>query len=1058
MNHANEKIKKKLDAARAELLDLGRRNPLINYKTPKVRGVEVVDELSLHIYQILVHDNKAMSFLPATDPEDDKLMFADDEAEKDPARFTDSKLQTSHAAADLQKRLMATYRLARTSIEEQGINTLYLALGMLEWYESESSDMATLAPLILIPVGIDRTSVRARFRVRYAVEEISTNLSLQEKLKQDFSFELPNFSGESDQSVSNYFQSVSKENESSKRWKVDENKIALGFFSFAKLLMYHDLDSDNWRDKTLLQHNVLSSLLDAPFQEANASISDEVSNIDEHLPATTVNHVVDADSSQALAIHDVSQGRNLIIQGPPGTGKSQTITNLIAEAIAKGKRVLFVAEKMAALEVVKRNLDKEGLGDACLELHSNKTNKKDVIDELKRTMEIGEKNSSDFDHSQLEDCRNVLNDYCKAINSPIGESGETTYRLYGKFLQLQKCLDKVDIPPLKYQGEYSASAIEQAVTQAKHLQRHLKDMGQPQKHPFWGCKKFPNRDMLRRIAGKATEATAELKKSAELLAEHLKINAPDNVKEIEKLLTTTKDLLNAPKMAGIKVEVAEWLTDSDALQQKLEAKKNLRSFREEYDEFLISTALSQNISEAYKILVAYRQRWWRFLSYKYHCAHAKVASICKRKPFSLDKYIHIAKETINAQQAQRQIAGIRKAEQRLFGTHWQGEASDWSYLQEVAAYLLALHKSIEAGTFPKVLLAYLAANPDLDKLHELFSTVGRWQKDYRLHLKEILEEIQLDEVQRFDGAALKDFSLAEQVQILECWKFKAERLQEIVTYNDLIKKLESSSFVDVGAIANNWSDASEFLSDVLEYTYYDGLLTKARQEYPIITHFSGASHQDNVERFKDLDRRSLKVNIAKIANQHRQNLLQNIGASGELHILKHEFEKKRKHRPIRKLMPDAGNAIQIIKPVFMMSPLSVAAFLPLGKISFDMVIFDEASQIKPVDAYGAIIRGKQTIVIGDKHQLPPTDFFSKHIADYDMESEEEENTAADIESILGLFNAQNAPQRMLRWHYRSRHESLIALSNKEFYQNKLQLFPSPDAEKKRGGLSLSSLV
>ena len=379
MNHANEKIKKKLDAARAELLDLGRRNPLVNYKTSKVRGVEVVDELSLHIYQILVHDNKAMSFLPATDPEDDKLMLVDDEAEKDPARYTDNKLQTSHTKSDLQKRLMATYRLARTSVEEQGVNILYLSLGMLEWYESESSDMVNHAPLILIPVSLERASVRAHFRVNYTEEEIGTNLSLQERLNKDFGMKLPDFAVDSEQPVSNYFQNVCEAIEGIERWKVDGNKIALGFFSFAKLLMYRDLDAEKWHDKALLQHNVLSSLLDAPFQETKASISDEVSNIDEHLHATTVNHVVDADSSQALAIHDVSQGRNLIIQGPPGTGKSQTITNLIAEAIAKGKKVLFVAEKMAALEVVKRNLDAIELEDACLELHSNKTNKKMLL-------------------------------------------------------------------------------------------------------------------------------------------------------------------------------------------------------------------------------------------------------------------------------------------------------------------------------------------------------------------------------------------------------------------------------------------------------------------------------------------------------------------------------------------------------------------------------------------------------------------------------------------------------------------------------------------------------
>ena len=1052
MNQVDEKIKKKLDVARAELLDLGRRNPLISYKTRKARGVEVVDELSRHIYQILVDDNKTMSFLPTTDPEDDQLIFEDDEEEKDPARHTDTKLQTSHNTADLKKRLIATHRLARTSIEEQGVNILYLALGVLEWYESESSDIVSHAPLILIPVSLDRSSVRARFRARYTGEDISTNLSLQEKLHKDFGVQLPDFVGNSEQSVCDYFQNVCEAIEGIQRWKVDENKIALAFFSFAKLLMYRDLDVDNWHDKTLLQHNVLSSLLDTSFNEPSPSIGDKETNIDKHLPANMVHHVVDADSSQALAIHDVSQGRNLIIQGPPGTGKSQTITNLIAEAIAKGKKVLFVAEKMAALEVVKRNLDNVELGDACLELHSNKTNKKAVIDELQRTLERGEPNSDAFDYDQLEDCRNALNNYCTAINSYIGESGAKTIHLYGKLLQLQNRLDEVEIPTLTYQGKYSATAIKQAVERAKNLQQHLKRMGMPKKHPFWGCKStITNRDTLKRIAGKAKTTTAELKKSSEVLAEHLKISVPNKLYEIEKLFVVARHLLAAPKMEGIAIKATEWVTHRDALQKRLHAGKKLQSFREEYDEFLIPTALSQNISKEHKVLVACKQRWWRFLSYKYHRAQDKVARMCKVKPSSLDNYILIAEDIINAQHAQQQVAGIHTAGQQLFGKHWQGEASDWTHLQEVATYLAKLYESVEAGTFPQASLDYLATHPDLNKLRELFSTSNDYREDYWPHTQKVIEELQLDEAQRFNGAALKDFSLAEQVQILEQWELEVERLHEMVIYSSLIEELENSNFVDVIAVVNDWPDAREFLSDVLEYTYYNDLLTQARQAYPILARFSGESHQDKVEKFKQLDRLSLEANRAKIAHQQRQNLFLNIDTSDEIHIIKRESEKKRKHLPIRKLVERAGNAIQIIKPVFMMSPLSVASFLPLSKINFDVVIFDEASQVKPVDAYGAVIRGKKTVVIGDKQQLPPTDFFSKHIDDDDTDSYEE-NVAADMESILGLFSAQNAPQRMLRWHYRSRHESLIALSNKEFYQNKLKLFPSPDAEKRKVGL------
>jgi hypothetical protein len=326
--------------------------------------------------------------------------------------------------------LLSTYYTARTAIEEQGVTTLYLALGMLEWYESESSEIPRRAPLILIPVELSRSSVRASFRVQYTEEEIGTNLSLQEKLKTDFRIQFPNLPEADDLEPSNiqsYFQAVGEAIDGVKRWSVDASAIALGFFSFAKFLMYRDLDTTNWPGDSLSEHSVLQSVLTSGFEEPRSSIDDSTPNIDEHLKPTETHHVVDADSSQALAIHDVSQGRNLVIQGPPGTGKSQTITNLIAAAIAEGKRVLFVAEKMAALEVVKRNLDKVGLGDACLELHSHKMNKKAVVDELKRILELGEPQATALEEevALLLNNRDRLNDYCEAVNTPIGESGIT---------------------------------------------------------------------------------------------------------------------------------------------------------------------------------------------------------------------------------------------------------------------------------------------------------------------------------------------------------------------------------------------------------------------------------------------------------------------------------------------------------------------------------------------------------------------------------------------------------------------------------------------------------
>lgn len=191
-----------------------------------------------------------------------------------------------------------------------------------------------------------------------------------------------------------------------------------------------------------------------------------------------------------------------------------------------------------------------------------------------------------------------------------------------------------------------------------------------------------------------------------------------------------------------------------------------------------------------------------------------------------------------------------------------------------------------------------------------------------------------------------------------------------------------------------------------------------------------------------------KLNRFKLAEAHWKKLPQH-EAGGQLGILRREFEKKSRHLPIRQLMLKAGNAIQAIKPVIMMSPLSIATFIPPGSIEFDLVIFDEASQVKPVDAFGAIIRGKQVVVVGDSKQMPPSNMFETISKD---DENEEEDFVGDMESILGLFVGKNAPQRMLRWHYRSRHESLITVSNHEFYDNKLVIFPSPDSQKVESGL------
>src|SRR5215213_10139726 len=321
-------IHSRLESARTELLDLGLRNPLLNYRTLRGRGLEIIDEIAAQVFRLLVRDGKAMSFLPAQeDKASDLLSQPEEDMEGDlAARHTDLRLQTALSSAQLQSRLLATYYAARTFIEEQGVNILFIALGMLKWYEADNSQTELRAPLLLIPVELERSNARERFRVRYTEEEVGENLSLAAKLKER-GITLPALPEIEDLDVPSYFDSIATAVRSQSRWSIDKNSIGLGFFSFNKFLMYRDLDVTRWPEESSpLGHTVVEALLGEGFRESDFQIADE-DHLDKHIAPNELSQVMDADSSQTLAILAAGKNHNLVIQGPPGTGKSQTITN-----------------------------------------------------------------------------------------------------------------------------------------------------------------------------------------------------------------------------------------------------------------------------------------------------------------------------------------------------------------------------------------------------------------------------------------------------------------------------------------------------------------------------------------------------------------------------------------------------------------------------------------------------------------------------------------------------------------------------------------------------------
>ena len=429
---AGTPMEKLLAKARLKLIETGTRNRLIH--TPqgakRSRALTITGNASDDVFANLVRENKPLRVLAAEEIADLQRDAATPETPRlvTPRTRYRNGLQTSLLPGLLHKRLHDMHRDAKTAEGERGVNILFLAIGFLHWYEDEKSDAPRDAPLILLPVSLVRDAKRSTFDLKLREDDIAANQALHERLRGDFGLALPDVAKTEDWQPSSYFDAVANAVAAKPRWSIDANAMELGFYSFAKQLMMRDLEPGNWPDNALVAHPLLRRLLGEGFA-AEPPVPPETARLDEELNPADLIHVVAADSSQTRVIEAVRAGHNLVVQGPPGTGKSQTITNIIAAAVHDGQTVLFIAEKMATLNAVYDRLDKVGLDDICLELHSWAANKRLVAERLDRTLRAAAGSSlTDETARQLTAARDRLNHAAKRLHAQIGDTAMTPYR------------------------------------------------------------------------------------------------------------------------------------------------------------------------------------------------------------------------------------------------------------------------------------------------------------------------------------------------------------------------------------------------------------------------------------------------------------------------------------------------------------------------------------------------------------------------------------------------------------------------------------------------------
>lgn len=1046
----NTSVSATLESSRRILLDLTARNRLLAMPQGKstAKSLEVVNERSNAVYRLLVSEKKTMRFLPHTATHPNPPL--QDEAEEIPVaeagdKYLDNKLQTELARDLLEKRLLAMFRNAQTIIEEQGVNILYLTLGSLTWIDQEKSTPRH-APLLIVPVQLLRQTSRQQFSLKWSQVDVEGNLSLQAKLKHDWGLDLPLPEIDENFQPSAYFAQVAETTSSLSGWAVNPDCIVVGFFSFAKFLMYKDLDPANWPEPSRLSDS-LSRILQTGYAMDNPL--PQGTPLDETISVDRMDYVVDADSSQTIAIERVRANQSLVIQGPPGTGKSQTITNMIATAVLDGKKVLFVAEKSAALDVVLSRLQKEGLDELCLKLHSNIT-RTGVLEAIEKTWHLGPPKPQDFTSNlaRLEGVRAHLNRHAKALHEVHQPSELSFFQVIGKLSHLKERgreLDQVNIPGC---AAWSLDEYRQRRQLLENLCQRATELGRISEHHWRGVQRQQILPIdLPAISQAIHLAETKISQAHQLsshLAAHLPSPPPLNFADAFQTLTVAQHATQVPRLDPISLTHEGWNSLPNLLEI-VSLGEQLQEAQPVISRLFTSPFPKVDAATLTKTIATHGKSVFRIFRREYRHAISQLKEIVRTKlPRPIEQRLELCGKLYHFQNLVKAFTVKSADADFTFGYLWNGRGSDWKALR-MAIEWVARADSLNIPAHQRSTLALQRENrqfvPQVAALEPVLTEA------YHSFLQ-IVQTLELDQAGAFGVESTQEVPLGQLSRQCRDWQANIAKLPAWCTWVYRAREVAEAGLEGyLHALQHSHHLSSQSLLDHLDRTYYEETLRAIVQIRPALGRFEGITHDKLVNEFRALDQERMKIAKYRVLEQHHARMPARRAGGGYTGILLGELQRSRRQRTLRRLMLDTGPILQQIKPVFMMSPLSVAQYLIPGNMHFDLLIIDEASQISPIDALGAFARTNQHVVVGDQKQLPPTRFFERMTGNED-ETEDEQTDAApakDMESILSLCCAR-MPETTLRWHYRSRHHSLIAVSNREFYNNQLFIVPSPYAQ------------
>ncbi len=1050
----------RLERWQRKLLDLSARNPLLNHRSGKVSLTLVCHDpgvledmlaegavIAIEPFPRLQGDDQDEAIYHQRTGEDLKKAYAEDALAR-------KQVLVELPKEELDKRAVEIYRRAQTSLTEGGSNTLFLAVGFLYWKPGDRDSRRYRAPLILLPVSLQRKSVRSGIKMIASDDEPRFNTTLLEMLKKDFGVEISGLDGvlpqdSSGLDVAGIWNRVRHAIKNVPGFEVVE-EVVLGHFSFAKYLMWKDLVD---RSGKLKENSVVKHLMETPREPYGSDVAFvDAHEIDDKYTPSDLLTPLPADSAQMAAIATADAGKDFVIIGPPGTGKSQTIANLIAHMLGKGKRVLFVSEKTAALEVVHHRLKGIGLGQFCLELHSNKARKADVLEQLRTSWNSFSQqsiNSWQAEADRLKALRDRLNHIVDALHKPR-PNGLTAHYAIGVKVRDGDLAAKVrlswptadhhDASQLQKLRDVAGLLSVQAKAVGKLVEHPLQVVAQTDWRPQW-------QEELVRVSGQMKAASTQLGVALSAL---------------EKALGVELGVITLPRLAAL-AECGQVLLDAYRTQasfalepeaaDRLDALEGAVTLLKRYIDTQAKLScqyapLAWKALDADALAVEWQEAteaWWP----KSFFARRKVLKQMReggaQGEVNPDKDIPVLKQLrnigIQIDQLDVVLKGLREWKS------YDSEPERIASLQAIGARTrVAVGKLAEDAESLAVLrgkiwtLLYDANDllaPDAPMglaINRFLESLGAFN-DLRAQF-ESLTGSPLEEQLTTNGAALENVAalcqnlVDHQISLRE-WCAWVRRRSEAQDWQlgSLVSALERGTV------------QPDEVSDVFEVAYCSWWSSAVIGEDEILRTFSSPEHDAAIVQFRNLDTQFSELTARYIAAKLAGSIPDpdDIQRGSSWGILRHELQKKMRHKPVRQMMEEIPNVITNLAPCLMMSPLSIAQFLSAGQALFDVVIFDEASQITVWDAVGSLARGKQVIVAGDPKQMPPTNFFARSDDDPDGEVDDE----GDLESILDELIGASIPQRVLNLHYRSRRESLIAFSNSRYYDSALVTFPAP---------------